>query len=324
MGLLNYGEPQILELFKNMLPSQLYYMLYQINDLRTAVETVKRILTKEKLDKQKIWETSASPFMKASKESKKKSNEKGVSFDALDTIDRHSDSMDKLASLVSKLDMKLDKQETHYKPKIYQGRNRGHGQRQDSYRSRDRSYSRDCNQYNYQGRGSYNYNNRNYRSNYRNRDRSRNGYGYRRNNGQNYRRNYGQNYGNQRYRNRSPSQDCSRSRQRYRSHSQDRSNSRNSYSNNSRDQSRGRQGSNSNDRDNNRTRSRSNSCVSTNRDRLRCYRCSEYDHFTRECPNTLTDESSDESEGTTLQMLTQDETPVLDYSEMELDGDLNM
>ena len=52
--------------------------------------------------------------MKASKESKKKSSEKGVSFDALDTIDRHSDSMDKLASLVSKLDMKLDKQETQY------------------------------------------------------------------------------------------------------------------------------------------------------------------------------------------------------------------
>ena len=40
-GLINYGEPQILELFKNTLPSRLYYMLYQINDLRTAVETAK-------------------------------------------------------------------------------------------------------------------------------------------------------------------------------------------------------------------------------------------------------------------------------------------
>ena len=57
--------------------------------------------------------------MKASKESKNKSSEKGVSFDALDTIDRHSDSMEKLASLASKLDMKLDKQETQYKPKVY-------------------------------------------------------------------------------------------------------------------------------------------------------------------------------------------------------------
>ena len=173
VALLNYGEPQILELFKNTLPSWLYYMLYQINDLRTTVETAKRVLTKEKLDKQKMGQISASPFMKATKESKKKGNEKGVSFDALDTIDRHSNSMDMLASLVSKLDMKLDKQETQYRLKVYQGRNRGHRERQDSYRSRDRSYSRDHGQYNYRGRGSYNYN-RNYRSYDRSRDRSRN------------------------------------------------------------------------------------------------------------------------------------------------------
>ena len=41
--LLNYGEPQILELFKNTLPSRLYY----INNLREAVETAKCMLTKE-------------------------------------------------------------------------------------------------------------------------------------------------------------------------------------------------------------------------------------------------------------------------------------
>ena len=52
-ALLNYGEPQILELFKNTLPTKLYYMLYQIDDLRTTVETAKRVLTKERLDKQK-------------------------------------------------------------------------------------------------------------------------------------------------------------------------------------------------------------------------------------------------------------------------------
>ena len=45
-ALLDYGEPQILELFKNTLPSRLYYMLYQIDDLRVAVETAKRLLTK--------------------------------------------------------------------------------------------------------------------------------------------------------------------------------------------------------------------------------------------------------------------------------------
>ena len=90
-GLLNCGQPHILELFKNMLPSRLYYMLYQINDLRNTVETAKMVLTKEKLDKQKTGETSVSPFMKASKENTKKNSEKGVSFDALETIDRHND-----------------------------------------------------------------------------------------------------------------------------------------------------------------------------------------------------------------------------------------
>ena len=49
-ALLNYGEPQILELFKNTLLSRLYYMLYQIDDLTMVVETVKRLLTKEQID----------------------------------------------------------------------------------------------------------------------------------------------------------------------------------------------------------------------------------------------------------------------------------
>ena len=37
--LLNYGEPWILELFKNTLPSRLYYMVYDMDNLREAVET---------------------------------------------------------------------------------------------------------------------------------------------------------------------------------------------------------------------------------------------------------------------------------------------
>ena len=41
VALLNYGEPQILELFKNTLPSKLYYMVYHLNNLREAVETAK-------------------------------------------------------------------------------------------------------------------------------------------------------------------------------------------------------------------------------------------------------------------------------------------
>ena len=61
--LLGYGEPQILEVFKNTLPTKLYCILFPIEDLRQAVDTAKRILTKEKLDKQLTGQTSTSPFM---------------------------------------------------------------------------------------------------------------------------------------------------------------------------------------------------------------------------------------------------------------------
>ena len=39
--LLNHGEPQILELFKNTLPSRLYWVLFSSNNLRDAVDSVK-------------------------------------------------------------------------------------------------------------------------------------------------------------------------------------------------------------------------------------------------------------------------------------------
>ena len=51
-ALLNYQEPQILELFKNTLPSKLYWILFSINNMRDAVDAMKRVLTKEKIDKQ--------------------------------------------------------------------------------------------------------------------------------------------------------------------------------------------------------------------------------------------------------------------------------
>ena len=82
--MLNYGVPQILELFKNTLLSRLYYVLYQIDDLRTAVETAKRLLTKEQIDK-KSGQATTNQFMKTSQEnSKSKSkNEKKVYFSAV-------------------------------------------------------------------------------------------------------------------------------------------------------------------------------------------------------------------------------------------------
>ena len=69
-ALLNYGEPQILELFKNTLLSRLYYMLYQIDDLRVVVETAKRLLTKEQIDK-KSRQATTSPFMQTSQDNSK-------------------------------------------------------------------------------------------------------------------------------------------------------------------------------------------------------------------------------------------------------------
>ena len=74
-----YGEPQILEVFKNTLPTKLYWILFPIEDLRQTVETSKRILTKEKLDKQLMGQSSASQFMNI-----RDGTERRVSFSARD------------------------------------------------------------------------------------------------------------------------------------------------------------------------------------------------------------------------------------------------
>ena len=48
----NYSGPHILEEFKNIMLSHLYSVLFPIENLGQAVETVKRILTKTNLDRQ--------------------------------------------------------------------------------------------------------------------------------------------------------------------------------------------------------------------------------------------------------------------------------
>ena len=68
------GEPQILEVFKNTLPTKLYWVLFPIDDLRQVVETAKRILTKT--DRQLAAQSSSTPFM-----SIKDSYNKKVMFD---------------------------------------------------------------------------------------------------------------------------------------------------------------------------------------------------------------------------------------------------
>ena len=153
-------NPKILELFKNTLPSRLYYMLYQINNLRVVVETAKRLLTKEQMDK-KAGQATTSPFMqvshgKSKNKNKTEKSEKKVSFSAVEAIERTTDNIERLASLMDKRDTKLDRREDQYRPRVYQGRGRGCGYRQNNYRSRNRSHSRDRYQNNYRGRGNYN------------------------------------------------------------------------------------------------------------------------------------------------------------------------
>ena len=92
---LGYGEPQILEVFKNTLPTKLYWILLPIEDLRQAVETAKRILTMEKLDKQLTGQAFASPFMSIREGASRK-----VSFD---TRDKLGDKIDKLTVMLGRL-----------------------------------------------------------------------------------------------------------------------------------------------------------------------------------------------------------------------------
>ena len=125
-ALLDYGEPQILELFKNTLPSRLYYMLYKIDNLRVVVETSKGLLTKEQMDK-KAGQSTTSPFVQVSQDSFKNKDkmEKKVSFSAVEAMERTTDSIERLASLMDKMDTKLDRREDQYRPRVYQGGGRG-------------------------------------------------------------------------------------------------------------------------------------------------------------------------------------------------------
>ena len=95
-AMLNYGEMQILETFKNTLPYRLYLTLINVNNLRDTIALAKRVLTKEKLDRQ-LTAQSSTPFMRAT------SNggfyfpqRKGVTLDAIETLERNSDCIDRL------------------------------------------------------------------------------------------------------------------------------------------------------------------------------------------------------------------------------------
>ena len=98
--------------------SKIILSTLSLEDLRLAVKTAKRILTKEKIDRQLAGQSSLTPFMSI----KDGYNIKKVTFDMQDSLD---DKIDKLTSMMSKLTAQDNSQNKQFKPKIYQGRQRG-------------------------------------------------------------------------------------------------------------------------------------------------------------------------------------------------------
>ena len=175
-SLLNYGEPEILELFKNTLPSKLYWILFPINNLREAIDTAKWVMNKEKLDKQLTGQASnISPFMKLIDDTHS-GQQKMLNPQDLEAVSSMMYNMSKQG-----------KTGKPFKPQVYQ--KRGRGQRQSYDRDRSRNNSR-------QGQS---FGQNRHRNDYR-----RNGYtqNFSRNNSRNRGRNINSNYSSDRSRSR--------------------------------------------------------------------------------------------------------------------------
>ena len=159
--------------------------------------------------------------------------------------DELGDKIDKLTVMMSRLAAKDSYEKRPFKPQIY----------------KSRGQSRSYNQRGYQNRGG--------RSDSRSRGQCGNNkprQNYRDNNCQRNTRGYGRQNNSDEYKdNRHSEYKRGKDRSRERTFSR-------SYSNNR-------------DRSSSNSRSRSGSQASTNRDRIRCYNCREYDHFVRDSPS---------------------------------------
>ena len=129
-------------------------------DLRQRVETVKRILTKEKIERQLAGQTSSTPFLRI-----KEGFGKKVTFNMTDGIEQK---IDKLTVMIGKLVMEDEGQNRPFKPRVYQS-NRGRGQKRCNYdqrRFQDRFISNNTYRgqprygQDYRGRSRYDSNNR--------------------------------------------------------------------------------------------------------------------------------------------------------------------
>ena len=155
--------------------------------------------------------------------------------------------IDKLMVMMDKLVTEDDGHSKPFKPQVYQP-GRGRNQNRGNFHGRFRNNM-------YRGHMTYN---QNVRGRYRNNFNSRGNFGFNTRGSQRYRNNYNEYRGNS-----------------YRGQGYDRNKSR---SLDRQDRSRRRDRSMSNGR------SRSGLRASTNRDRIRCFKCREYNHFARECP----------------------------------------
>ena len=188
--LLGYGEPQILEVFKNTVPTKLYWVLFPTENFRQAVETAKRILTKEKIDRQLAGQSSSTSFM-----SVKDNYNKRVTFNIQDRLEYK---IDKLMAMMDKLAARDSKVKRPFKPQIYQSKRRGQGRNlydshnydKGNYQNRYRSDSGDRKiQFNRQSRGRPKYDPNYRREKFRGNARSCQNFGRQNSRGE-YRNNY--------------------------------------------------------------------------------------------------------------------------------------
>ena len=116
--MLNYGEPQISKVFKNTLPSWIYWVLFTIDNLHVAVDTTKRILTRDRLDRQLAGQCSGVTPLMSLKEVKE-SKQNTATFSEESVI---NDKIDKLSSLIEKLAIWVtqNRQLISFKHRVYQ------------------------------------------------------------------------------------------------------------------------------------------------------------------------------------------------------------
>ena len=241
--------------YLKILPTRLYWVLFSMEDLRQVVETAKRILTKEKRDRQLAGQSSSTPFMSM----KDSYASKGVTLDTQDGLEEKTD---RFTSMMSKLTAQDGGQNKQFNPKYSRAREEDNEEIfivsaiiiKDTTRT-GKDETVEIEEF-HRPRYEQNYRNDFKRGSFRGNIRMNQNF-----KGQNYRDRYRENYRNDRGR--------SRSRERQ-------------YQGNIRRNDRSRS-----------SRLRSGSRASTNRDKIRCYKCREFDHFTKDCPMSKLEKESD-------------------------------